>query len=71
MKKSAVALGVIAVLGGVFTGATWYSGKMAERQFHAKIHQINKKLEHFFNVPNVESTGTVKIDNVKFQRGFF
>lgn len=71
MKKSAVALGVIAVLGGVFTGATWYSGKTAEQQFHAKINQINKKLEHFFNVPNVESTGTVKIDNVKFQRGFF
>ena len=43
MKKSAVALGIIAVLGGAWAGVTWYSGKTAEQQFHAKINQINEK----------------------------
>lgn len=71
MKKSAVALGIIAVLGGAWAGVTWYSGKTAEQQFHAKINQINEKLDRFFSTPNVKSTGTVKIDNAKFQRGFF
>ncbi|MBN6064982.1 YdgA family protein [Aggregatibacter actinomycetemcomitans] len=71
MKKSAVALGVIAILGGAWVGATWYSGKTVEQQFHTQINKANASLDAFFNSPNVQSTGTVKIDHVNIQRGVF
>ncbi|WP_109078708.1 YdgA family protein [Aggregatibacter kilianii] len=71
MKKSAVALGIIAVLGGTWVGATWYSGKTTEQQFQAQINKINENLDQFFNAPNVTSDGTIKIDHVQIQRGIF
>lgn len=67
MKKSTVAIGVIAALGIVWVGGSWYTGKTAEAEYQNQIAIANKQLGLLFSSAPVEA----KIDNVKFSRGFF
>lgn len=66
MKKSSLALGVIAVLGAAWVGASWYTGKNVEAEYQAYINSANKQLE------TLKSAGLeAKFANVTFERGIF
>lgn len=66
MKKSSLALGVIAVLGAAWVGASWYTGKNIEAEYQAYIDSANTQLE------TLKSAGVeAKFANVKFERGIF
>ncbi len=67
MKKSVVAVGVLVALGAVWAGGAWYTGKTAEEQLQSQINHINQKFAFFLG----NSGDELKIDNVKFNRGFF
>ena len=67
MKKSTVAIGVVVALGVIWAGGSWYTGKTAEAQYQKQIDVANKQLA----LLSASAQTDVKIDNVKFSRGFF
>ncbi|TNG91817.1 DUF945 domain-containing protein [Pasteurellaceae bacterium USgator11] len=68
MKKSVVAISVVAALAVVWAGGTWYTGKNLEQQYAEKIADLNKTLTQY--LPPVDGNG-LKVENVSYQRGFF
>ncbi|HBO39123.1 MAG TPA: hypothetical protein DD638_10720 [Pasteurellaceae bacterium] len=69
MKKSAVALGVIVVLGAAWTGGAWFTGKTAEAEYGRQIELVNQEMA---SINSLSQQGIdVKIENVKFERGLF
>lgn len=67
MKKSTVAIGVIAALALVWTGGAWYTGKTAEAEYQRQIELVNQKWAKSAEAYNTE----LKIENAKFMRGLF
>lgn len=67
MKKSTVAIGVVVALGVIWAGGSWYTGKTAEAQYQKQINVVNKQLALLSSSARTD----VKIENVKFSRGFF
>lgn len=65
MKKSQVAIGVIVALGVIWTGAAWYTGKMAESQMDGAIAQVNDQLHKL--APQAGLT----VSSQNYQRGIF
>lgn len=66
MKKSTIAVVSAALLGGIWTGGAWYTGKKAEAEY---IRQINYANQQMAAADTDELS--IKIDNVKFERGLF
>ena len=48
MKKSAVAVAVIVVLGAAWTGASWYTGKLIEQRMTTEVENVNSQLNNYF-----------------------
>lgn len=67
MKKSVAAVSVLVALGVIGAGGAWYTGKTAEEQLQSQIERINQKFASLI----MSSGDEIKIDNVKFNRGFF
>lgn len=66
MKLSKIALSLVAVLGAVTAGGSWYTGKQAEEQYNFLVTQANHELK------KLEAYGaTAQIKEVNFTRGFF
>jgi uncharacterized protein YdgA (DUF945 family) len=70
MKKSAVALGVVVVLGVVYAGSSWYVGKRTQDVIEQLVAQDNKELVKMMG-PDAIANGApiVKIDD--YARGVF
>ncbi|WP_133543531.1 YdgA family protein [Mesocricetibacter intestinalis] len=66
MKKSTLALSVILILGGVWTGAAWYTGKTAESEYQQQLDKLNERL-----AANVGSGYRIKAEISEFSRGLF
>ncbi|WP_159566375.1 YdgA family protein [Budvicia diplopodorum] len=65
MKKSIVAVGVLAVLGGAWVGASWYTGKLIETQINQGLIEAKVQVNKYF--PTANSNLTI----AKYQRGIF
>ncbi|AWH87356.1 YdgA family protein [Limnobaculum parvum] len=65
MKKSIVAVGVLVVLGGVWVGGAWYTGKMIQGQVNKSI--VDAQTYFNKNVPEYQATISV----ADYQRGVF
>ncbi|WP_165773118.1 YdgA family protein [Conservatibacter flavescens] len=61
MKKSTLALSVIVVLGAVWSGGAWYTGKKAEAEYQTYLAQVNEQLKPY----------EIQIENATFERGVF
>lgn len=67
MKKSALSIGLIAILGGAWCGGAWYTGKIAEKKYIDYIQLSNQRLQQSF-----ANTGySVQIKDAILDRGFF
>lgn len=48
MKKTAIAVGVIVVLGAAWTGAAWYTGRQFEQRLPAVVNEANARITSSF-----------------------
>lgn len=65
MKKSLVAVSIIAVLGAAWSGASWYTGKLIEQQMATVVANANQQLQN-----KLPDTGFIlSIEN--YRRGIF
>ncbi|MGQ0286138.1 YdgA family protein [Pasteurellaceae bacterium 22721_9_1] len=72
MKKSTIALAVVAILGSVWAGGAWYTGQKAEAEYQRQIEVANTKLKQQTLTKDVDGMNFyAQIENVKFERGFF
>lgn len=67
MKKSTLAIAAVAVLGTVWTGGAYYTGKVGETEFKRLLEKSNEQLAK----QAVNSEFKVKLDNFKLDRGVF
>ena len=67
MKKSKLAIGVIAVLGAAWIGGAWFTGQTAETEYKRQIEQANQK----FKALGVSDSLNVEFKNKSFDRGLF
>lgn len=66
MKKSTLAIGMLVALGALWSGGAWYTGKVVEENYVFYLQQINR------SAASVSTEhGLSKVENVKFERGFF
>lgn len=65
MKKSIVAVGVLAVLGGAWVGGAWYTGKMIEGQLQKSLTDAQMYLDQYAPEYNA------KLKIADYQRGIF
>lgn len=66
MKFTKIALSVVAVLGAVAVGGSWYTGKQAEEHYHQLVEQANKQLKQ-----SEQYGAKAEIKEVKLTRHFF
>ena len=66
MKKSAL-VGVVVVLGAVWTGTAWFTGQKAEDFVNQSIATANDSLKTFSDKWGIAS----KVELVSFERGVF
>ncbi|OOF42487.1 YdgA family protein [Rodentibacter trehalosifermentans] len=67
MKKSKIAMGVIAVLGAAWLGGTWFTAQKAETEYHRQIELANQQ----FQRAGLSDSFKVEYKNKQFDRGFF
>ncbi|MFZ7108607.1 DUF945 family protein [Avibacterium avium] len=67
MKKSALSIGLIAILGGAWCGGAWYTGKIAEQKYIDYIQLSNQQLQQSL----ADSGYSVQIKDAVLDRGFF
>ncbi|OOF70866.1 YdgA family protein [Rodentibacter caecimuris] len=67
MKKSKLALGLIAGLGILWLGGTWYTGQKAEQEYLRQIEFQNQQFKQL----GLDSVLKVEYKNQKFERNFF
>lgn len=67
MKKSTLAITAVAVLGAVWSGGAYYTGKVGETEFKRLVEKSNEQLAK----QGVNSELKVKLDNFKLDRGVF
>lgn len=65
MKKSLVAVSLIAVIGAAWSGASWYTGKLIEQQMATVVANANQWLKEY-----LPDTG-VKLSVENYRRGIF
>lgn len=66
MKFSNIALSVVAVMGAVAVGGSWYTGKQAESYYHQMVEQANQQLKSL-----TQYGINAEIKDVKLERHFF
>ena len=69
MKKSAVALGAVALVAAVYTGVAWYVGLQAEKNIQAAVARANERIVQTLG-PDFE-TLTARIEMGDYERGIF
>ncbi|MDG6894332.1 YdgA family protein [Volucribacter amazonae] len=69
MKKSTIAIGIIALLGAVWTGAAWFTGSKAEEYYRQAVADTNAQLQQIAESSN--QALTLHINTLDFQRGIF
>lgn len=67
MKKSKIAIGVIAVLGAAWGGGAWFTGQTAETEYKRQIDLANQQ----FKALGVSDSFNVEYKNKSFERGWF
>lgn len=67
MKKSALSIGLIAILGGAWCGGAWYTGKIAEQKYIDYIQLSNQQWQQYL----AGSGYSVQIKDAVLDRGFF
>ncbi|OOF51777.1 hypothetical protein BKK54_02020 [Rodentibacter genomosp. 1] len=67
MKKSKIAMSVVAVLALAWVGGTWFTGQKAEVAYQRQIDQANQR----FQTLELSDTFKVEFKNKQFERGFF
>lgn len=65
MKKSAVAVAIIVVLGAAWSGASWYTGMLIEQRMDSEVARINTQLAQ-----QLPQSG-LKVSYQDYQRGLF
>ncbi|QPR27208.1 YdgA family protein [Edwardsiella hoshinae] len=65
MKKSAVAVAIIAVLAASWSGASWYTGKLIEQRMDSEVARLNTQLAQ-----QLPQAG-LKVSYQNYQRGLF
>ncbi|MBK4783996.1 MAG: DUF945 domain-containing protein [Pantoea sp. Pent] len=65
MKKTKVAVGVIVALGGIWTGAAWFTGKQLESHMDEMLQNANSQINAY--APNSRLT----LSHQDYQRGVF
>lgn len=70
MKKSSLAIGVVAVLVAAWAGGTWYSGKILEQKYPDYIKTGNENIHSSYSAALGENI-KLEVKNVRFERGFF
>lgn len=66
MKKSFVALSVIGALAAIWTGSSWYTGKIIEEKIEERLTLVNTKLAEVD-----ASEQQIKFDKLHVERGVF
>ncbi|MDG2944115.1 YdgA family protein [Exercitatus varius] len=69
MKKLTLALSAVIALTAIWTGGAWYTGKVAEAEFQSQMQRANTEIAKALSANDVRIQ--VKMDNVRFQRGWF
>lgn len=67
MKKSKVAIGVIAVLGAAWVGGAWFTGQSAETEYKRQIEQANQQ----FKALGLSDSFNIEYKNKQFERSLF
>lgn len=67
MKKSQISISILGLLGAVWVGSTWYTGKVAEQEYLKYVENVNQKLATQATSPNFR----VAINELQFKRGLF
>ncbi|OOF36478.1 YdgA family protein [Rodentibacter heidelbergensis] len=67
MKKSKIAIGMMAVLGAAWLGGTWFTGQKAEAEYLRQIEQANQR----FQTLGLSDALKIEFKNKQFERGFF
>jgi len=65
MRKSLVAVSIIAVLGVAWSGASWYTGKLIEQRMETLVANANQQLKEY--LPDMG----VKLSVENYRRGIF
>jgi uncharacterized protein YdgA (DUF945 family) len=65
MKKSLVAISIIAVLGAAWSGASWYTGKLIEQRMDDVVNNANDQLKKYW------PDAGIKLSYENYQRGVF
>ena len=65
MKKSTLAVGVIAALGAVWLGGAWYTGKVAEEEYVHQFELLNQNIQQSFSAKGL----SVEFSHVAIERG--
>ncbi|OOF57803.1 YdgA family protein [Rodentibacter genomosp. 2] len=67
MKKSKIAISVIAVLGAAWIGGAWFTGQIAETEYKRQIELANQQ----FRALGSSDSFNIEFKNKQFERGFF
>lgn len=67
MKKSKIAIGVIAVLGAAWVGGAWFTGQTAETEYKRQIELANQQ----FQALGLSDSFNVEYKTKQFERGLF
>lgn len=67
MKKSKIAISVIAVLGAAWVGGAWFTGQTAETEYKRQIEQANQQ----FKALGLSDSFNIEYKNKQFERGLF
>ncbi|HGO5815044.1 TPA: YdgA family protein [Mannheimia haemolytica] len=67
MKLTKIALSVVAVIGAVAVGGSWYTGKQVEEKYQALVVQANNQLKQLSG----EFGANIELKDVQIDRHFF
>lgn len=67
MKKTKVAISVIAVLGAAWIGGAWFTGQTAQTEYKRQIEQTNQQIKAL----GLSDSFNVEYKNKQFERGLF
>lgn len=65
MKKSTLAISVVAVLAAITTGGAWYTGSQVEQRYSELLKQANNTL-HSLSAYGIKNA---QISDVQFNKG--
>ena len=69
MKKSTLAIAIIAGLGILWTGGAYYTGQKAETEIQALFEKDNQEIRKVFSTRGIPLQ--IANTNLKFERGIF